>query len=30
MRVAGIPLAYSNIEDVQKVLGRQVTDPFPY
>lgn len=30
MRVAGIPLAYNSIEDVQKVLGRRVTDtPFP-
>lgn len=30
MRVAGIPLAYSSVQDVQKVLGRLVTNtPFP-
>lgn len=30
MRVAGIPLAYSSVQDVQKVLGRLVTEsPLP-
>lgn len=30
MRVAGISLAYGSVQDVQKVLGRLVTEsPFP-
>lgn len=29
MRVAGIPLAYSSVQDVQKVLGRLVTEVPP-